>query len=54
MKVTREKNCYCHRCKKYFHYLGIMGHKSGHRNRKEDVTITYTHGDTRVYNFSEK
>ncbi len=46
MRVTREKNCYCHTCGRDFHYLGITNHRKSHRNRGEDCTITYTHGDT--------
>lgn len=53
MKVTREKNCYCWTCKRDIHYLGISNHRLGHRNRKEDCTITFTHGDTRTWNFSK-
>ena len=49
MKVTKDKNCYCHTCQKYFHYLGINKHRAMHREKREDCKITYTHGDT--YNF---
>lgn len=52
MKVTRKKNCYCHTCGKDFHYLGITMHRAGHRNRKEYVKITFTHGDTRSWDYS--
>lgn len=54
MKVTNEKNCYCHTCQKDFHYLGIMSHKAAHRRRKEDCRITYTYGDTYNFKFSEQ
>lgn len=48
MKVTRDKNCYCHTCAKAFHYLGI----AGHRERREDCTITFTYGDTKTWKYS--
>lgn len=54
MKVTREKNCYCHTCHKYYHYLGIANHRSGHKNKKEDCKITFTNGDKKSWNFSNK
>ena len=53
MRVTREKNCYCHTCKKDFHYLGIARHRMGHQNRKEDCKITFTHGDTQSWSYSK-
>jgi len=46
MKVTKDKNCYCHTCKKYFHYLGIARHRVAHRDAEEVCRITYTNGDT--------
>jgi len=54
MIVTNEKNCYCHTCKKYFHYLGITKHRAAHRGRREDCTITFTHGDTWTWLYSKK
>lgn len=53
MKVTRDKNCYCHTCKRAIHYLGITNHRKSHKNRKTDCKITFTHGDTWSYNFSK-
>ena len=53
MRVTRLKNCYCHTCKKDYHYLGITKHRAGHRNRKEDCKITFTHGDTYSWSYSK-
>lgn len=53
MKVTRDKNCYCHTCEKWFHYLGIANHRVGHRNRKEKCKITFTHGKTISWNFEK-
>lgn len=53
MKVTRQKNCYCHTCDRYLHYLGITMHRAGHRNRKEDCTITFTHGDKYTWKYSQ-
>ena len=54
MSVTNFKNCYCHTCKKAFHYLGISKHRSAHRDRREDCEITYTHGDTYIHDFSKR
>ena len=52
MHVTREKETYCHTCKREFHYLGITRHRAMHRDRKEDCKITFTNGDTYAYNYS--
>lgn len=52
MKVTRDKNCYCHTCNKYFHYLGINRHRAMHREKKENCRITYTYGDTWDFKYS--
>lgn len=54
MKVTRHKNCYCHNCDRYFHYLGITRHRRAHIERGEIVIITYTHGDTWAHKPKEK
>lgn len=54
MKVTNTKNCYCHTCEKFFHYLGITRHRAMHRDKKEDCEITYTYGDTYIHKFSNK
>ena len=51
MIVTTDKNCYCHTCDKWFHYLGINSHRAMHKRRKEYCRITYTHGDTYSFNF---
>lgn len=53
MKVTRNKNCYCHTCEKEYHYLGIAKHRAAHRERKEDCKITFTHGDTKTWRYSQ-
>lgn len=53
MEVTRNKNCYCHTCDKDIHYLGIANHRAGHRRRKEDCKITFTHGNTLSWNYSD-
>lgn len=53
MYVTKEKNCYCHTCNKRFHYLGITRHRMSHKEKKEDCKITFTHGDTYLYEFSK-
>lgn len=54
MKVTNAKNCYCHTCKKDFHYLGITRHRAMHRDKKEDCEITYTNGDRYIHEFSRR
>ena len=38
--------CYCHKCKKYFNSLGIARHRAMHRDKFENVKITYSNGDT--------
>ncbi len=53
MRVTRQKNCYCHTCDKDFHYLGIANHRMGHKNRREDCTITFTYGNTSKWSYSK-
>ncbi len=53
MKVTNQKNCYCHTCEKSFHYLGIASHRAMHRTKKEDCEITYTYGNKYIYKYSE-
>jgi len=54
MKIIRLKTCYCHTCKKAFHYLGIARHRVRHKERKENCEITFTYGDTYLYNYGEK
>lgn len=51
MNITNRKCCYCHTCKKAFHYLGIAGHRAAHRAKKEDCMITFTHGNTTTFLF---
>lgn len=53
MHVSSTKDCYCHTCKKDFHYLGITRHRAAHRDRQEDCEITFTHGNTRRYLYSQ-
>lgn len=48
-RATNEKNCYCHNCCRWFHYLGITNHRKKHLNAGEEVRITYTHGDTQLH-----
>lgn len=43
---------YCHNCKKHFHKLGILRHRAMHRDRKEKVKITFTNGETYVYDYN--
>lgn len=54
MRVTTAKECFCHTCNKDFHYLGINRHRAMHRERYEDCKITYTHGNTITFRFSEE
>lgn len=54
MNVTREKECFCHTCKREFHYLGITRHRAAHRKRFQDCKITFTHGDTYTYDYSAR
>lgn len=54
MRVTRAKNCYCHTCKRAFHYLGINRHRAMHREKRQDCKITYTYGDTYIFEYSKK
>ncbi len=51
MGVTRKKECYCHACKKWFHYLGIARHRAMHRERHDEYKITYTHGNSSYWNY---
>ncbi len=45
------KTCYCHTCKRHFHYLGINRHRAMHRDRRELCTITYTTGNTLTFDW---
>ncbi len=51
--ISSTKDCYCHTCKKDFHFLGITRHRAAHRDRKEDCKITFTYGNTRTYKYSQ-
>ena len=53
MRVTSAKECYCHTCDKWFHWLGITRHRAAHRDRHEDCKITFTHGDTYEWHYSK-
>ena len=46
--------CYCHTCKRSFHYLGINSHRAAHRRKREDCEITYTNGDRHKFRFSQQ
>ena len=48
------KKCFCHTCAKAFHPLGIMRHRAMHRDKQETCEITFTHGDTYIYNYGGK
>jgi hypothetical protein len=54
MNITRHKNCYCHTCNKYFHYMGISRHRARHRDKKEDCKIRFTNGDCYIWKYSQK
>jgi len=49
-----DKTCFCHTCKKEFHYRGINRHRAMHRDKNEDCKITYSNGDTYYFKFSKK
>ena len=49
MRVTNEKNCYCHTCNKPLHYLGITRHRKAHLDKNESCEITYTNGKTFIH-----
>lgn len=51
--MSNQKTCYCHTCKRHFHYLGINSHRAMHRRAKEDCTITYSKGNTVAFKFSQ-
>lgn len=53
MRVTNNKNCYCHTCKKRFHYLGIARHRAMHRKNRENCMITFTNGKTYKWNYNK-
>ena len=53
MKTTTDRNCTCHTCNRTFHYLGITRHRAMHREKREDCEITFTHGDTYCYRYSQ-
>lgn len=52
--MRRGKTCYCHTCKKWFHYLGITRHRAMHRDNRQDCEITFTYGNTDFYSYSTK
>lgn len=49
MKVVRNKYCYCHECRRDFHYMGIGSHKKSHLHIGEPCKITYSNGDTYIH-----
>ncbi len=53
MRTTHRKNCYCHTCGIYYHYLGIARHRTMHKEKKENCKITYTHGDTYEHKYGD-
>lgn len=50
---SSEKTTYCHTCERDFHYLGIASHRVYHRNRQQRCRITYTNGETYVYEYDK-
>ena len=54
MRVTCDKNCYCHTCDKWFHHMGIARHRAMHRDKRENCTITFTEGDTYTWEYGER
>ena len=54
MRVTRDKNCYCETCGRYFHYLGIMSHRAMHRRKKESCVIEFTDGSRFKYLYNAR
>lgn len=53
-RPARRRSTYCHTCDRHFHHLGIARHTAMPRDRREDCTVTYTHGDTFTFAFSER
>lgn len=53
--ITDEKPCYCFRCNKAFHPLGIARHRAMHREKKENCMIRYKNGQIigHWHNFKE-
>lgn len=51
--MSKIKTCYCRKCGKWVHYLGITSHRAMHRRRREDVTIEYTSGRVVTHKFSQ-
>ncbi len=51
--VTSIKECRCHTCDKWFHYLGIARHRAMHRDKKEDCIISYTDSSKYSYSYSK-
>lgn len=52
MTIRIKQKPYCHTCGKHYHYLGINSHRAMHRRKNEDCRITYTYGDTYLFEFS--
>lgn len=52
-RTIYQKTCYCHTCQKWFHYLGINRHRAMHRDKKEICKITYTDGNTCIFDFRD-
>ena len=51
MRVTSDKECYCHTCARRFHYLGIARHRAMHRDRGEACTIRFSDGNVRTWRY---
>lgn len=50
----RDKDCYCHTCKKEIHHLGIARHRAAHREKWETCKITYSTGDTYLHDYAKR
>ena len=47
-------SCYCAKCEKYFHNLGITRHRVMHRDKKERVEIQYSNGTIWEHDYRDK
>lgn len=47
----KDGDCFCFRCRKWFHHLGIASHRAMHRRMSEDCTIEYSDGHILTHRF---
>lgn len=52
--MTKEADCFCETCDKWFHHQGIMSHRAAHRRRNEDCIIEYSDGRVGRHMFSQR